>query len=138
MNCPDNDIFLLLSDYFTGHLSKEDVQRVEAHLQECRTCRRSLRTIVLIAGREKVGSRSSEQGHFSPQLLGRYYADPGSLDPRLLQKLESHLAVCDLCSTDMAFLQDSDIDLRAVIRRQREGTGKVGWFARLRRFLTKS
>jgi len=135
LDCTEPEISLLLSDYFTGHLGPEEKQRVEDHLPECRICRLSLRTMLLIAGREKTREQPTETRHFSPQLLGRFYADPQSLDPRLLQQIESHLAVCSECAEDMAFLKNSDIDLKELLRSNKGRSGFRAMLEKLKQLL---
>jgi anti-sigma factor RsiW len=121
LECTDTHIEMLLSDYFTGHLSDENGRRVEAHLGECRSCRLNLRTMILIAGKEHTRERSDEVRHYSPQLLGRYFTDPNSLDKVLIQQIESHLEICPECSRDIEFLKNSDLDLRQLVAAHRRG-----------------
>jgi predicted anti-sigma-YlaC factor YlaD len=119
---------MLLSDYFTGHLSDKAEKRVEDHLGECRSCRLNLRTMVLIAGRARDPGPSVEARHYSPQLLGRYFTDPNSLDKKLIQQIESHLQSCTECARDIEFLKNSDLDLRELVNtHRRKGFLKNVW-----------
>jgi anti-sigma factor RsiW len=125
-----------LSDYFTGHLSDDDKIQVEEHLDDCRECRLSLRTMLLISGKRREQREKSDEGqHYSPQLLGRFYSNPQSLDKRLMQKIESHLAVCAECSEDMAFLQNSDLDLRSLLNTRQRDSGWHKMIKKLRQLI---
>ena len=108
--CNRPDLEPLLSDYYTGHLSDDDEQKVRAHLKVCRSCRHSLRVMDQIAGKEPIQLADPDEMHFSPQLLGRYYSDPGSLDAALIDRISTHLEHCPQCAADVEFLQSSHHD----------------------------
>ncbi|MCP4569250.1 MAG: hypothetical protein GY841_16875 [FCB group bacterium] len=126
MECNEPENFLLLSDYFTGHLDPEDINRIESHLGDCQFCRLSLRAMLLIAGKKELPSHLLEEQHYSPQLLGRFYAEPQSLDKRLIEQIESHLAICPECAEDIAFLKNSNLDLVQLLQtRRKQSSWKV-------------
>ncbi|MFH1686121.1 MAG: zf-HC2 domain-containing protein [bacterium] len=132
--CSHPDIEVLLSDYYTGHLDETNTRLVKLHLSECRPCRQSLRMMAAISGKLAPPEGDDLERHYSPQLLGRFFADPRSLDAELVRRIEQHISHCDECAADLRFLQDSDKDLRSTVS---IGPGHVrklkttSWFRRL-------
>lgn len=132
--CTNPGLELLLSDYYTGHLDEAATRRIKEHLSECRPCRQSLRMMAAISGKLASPEVDDLERHYSPQLLGRFFADPRSLDPDLVRRIERHVGHCDECAADLRFLQDSDKDLRSTVSL---GRGRIPkpkttcWFRRL-------
>ena len=128
----------MLSDYFTRHLNEEDRGSVEQHLAGCRTCRIHLRTMALVAGKPETVLTDRDIRHFSPTLLSRYYADVGSLDEKLVKRIEEHLESCDECRQDLDFLKNSDLDLRHLISSIGQAKPSTGWFSKLMSLFRRS
>lgn len=131
MECSKPDIEQMLSDYFTGHLGDIQDGQVEEHLEECQSCRRMLRTMALIAGKSAAERSGISTGHFSPQLLSRYYSQPGTLDSALSTKIAKHLQDCPECAADLDFLKNSDVDLRELVLSYRKSPTKKSMLSRL-------
>ncbi len=112
LECNQPEIELLLPDFYTGHLEKNDEERVRAHLKECKSCRVSLRAMAAISGKHAPVEMGPGERHYSPQLLGRYYSNPGSLDSVLIEQIKNHVGDCATCSADIKFMLDSDTDFR--------------------------
>lgn len=131
MNCEKPEIEVLLPDYYTGHLAADQEQEVRSHLEECRSCRESLRTMSQISGQHKPLRPEGGKGHFSPQLLSRYYTDPSSLDRAIIVQIEAHIKTCAECSADLKFLQESDKDFRLLARTGTRISKEKGLWERL-------
>lgn len=138
LECNLPEIELLLPDFYTGHLEKDDEERVRAHLTACKSCRVSLRAMAAISGKHAVAELGPDERHFSPQLLGRYYANPGSLDSVLIDQIKNHVAECATCSADIKFMQDSDTDFKrlAHLSQQKSRWRKI--VASLRQLFSKA
>ena len=131
MECSNPEIEQMLSDYFTGHLGDVQDGQVEEHLEVCQSCRRMIRTMALIAGKSATEISSISSGHFSPQLLSRFFSQPGTLESSLSIKIVEHLKDCPECSADMDFLKNSDIDLRNLVLSYRKSPSKKTLISRL-------
>ena len=136
-DCSHPEIEVLLSDYYTGHLDEEQVGLVKKHLAECRPCRHSLRMMAAISAKLAPPEVKAVERHYSPQLLGRYFSDPRSLDADLVWLIEEHVAECQECAADLRFLQDSDTDLRLSVSTTAVQLPKTGIKAWLRRIFGK-
>ncbi len=132
--CKKPEIEILLSDYFTGHLDNNQEEQVRIHLKECKSCRTSLRMMANISGKHIPTEVVVSDEHFSPQLLGRYYTNPTSLDPKLTAEIKEHLKYCKECTADIAFLHESDSDLRMIIQTHKKKSRSNSlwvWFKKL-------
>ena len=112
LECNQPEIELLLPDYYTGHLGQDNEERVRTHLSACKSCRVSLRAMAAISGKYTPTEPGGDERHFSPQLLGRYYSNPGSLDSVLIEQIKNHVEECSTCAADIKFMQDSDTDFK--------------------------
>ena len=122
MECKQPDIELLLPDFYTGHLKKDDEEYVRAHLTVCKSCRVSLRAMAAISGKHAPIESNLDERHYSPQLLGRYFSNPGSLDSALIEQIKNHIDICTTCSADIKFMQDSDTDFKRLAQVSRKKT----------------
>ncbi len=113
MACNDREAADKLSDYFSGHLNREELDQVARHLSECRECRTSLRTMSHLAGRSPNPFSENSERHLTSQLLTAYYENRESLDAETLKKIESHLKSCERCSYDLYFLNSLEEDLES-------------------------
>jgi anti-sigma factor RsiW len=133
-DCLRPEIEVLLSDYYTGHLDAEQTRLVKEHLAECRPCRHSLRMMAAISAKIPPLDISGLERHYSPQLLGRYFAEPRSLDAELVRRIEQHVSICPECAADIQFLQDSDQDLRLSVTIKAHKIKKptiMAWFRKI-------
>lgn len=137
MDCAKPDIELLLPDYYTGHLSADREQEVRSHLAECRSCREALRTMTEISGEHKPIFPKAEKRHFSPQLLGRYYSDPSSLDRVIVDQIEEHLKTCPECAADLNFFKDSHREFERLSQQMPAAQPRISLWSRLKRFFGK-
>ena len=137
VNCTQPEIELHLSDYFTGHLDKEKEEQVRHHLNNCKSCRTSLRLMSNISGKYVTAETLVSDEHFSPQLLGRYYSNPISLDIKLKTQIENHLKQCQECAADISFLQESDSNLRMIIQTQSNDSNPSSLWSWLKKFIRK-
>lgn len=131
VDCTKPEIELLLPDYYTGHLTAEDDEKVRSHLGQCRRCRDALRTMAKISGKHKPLKGSDRSRHFAPQLLSRYYTHPASLDKAIIDQIEEHLKICRECSADLRFLRESDKDFRLLAQVRSEAAKPGNLFRRL-------
>lgn len=118
MECTDEQIGILLSDYFSGHLGSAESEMVRGHLAACQLCRESLQTMTILSPNGLSGQRS----HPSKVVLAQYYHDRTRLTAEVSALMERHLAECRDCAAELAILNDMERELRSSVARP-EHTG---------------
>jgi hypothetical protein len=111
MRCNDKEAAGKLADYFSGHLSSAERDRVKNHLSRCPECRVSLKIMSLLAGRSRNPNLNNSEGHLTPEQLTIYYENRESLEKEVLERIESHLKACPRCSYDLNFLVSTEKEL---------------------------
>lgn len=111
MECTNEQIAALLSDYFSGHLSTAETDTVRAHLATCQVCRESLQAMSLLAPNGIAGGRS----HPSKNALAQFYRDRSGLTSEIAALLEKHVAGCRECAAELAILDDMERELRGSV-----------------------
>lgn len=122
VECSNEQIAALLSDYFSGHLGSTDEERVQTHIVTCTVCRDSLRIMTLMASQGNAGRHS----HPSKDTLGLYYHDRARLTPVIAEMVREHLARCKECSAELAILNDLECELRDSVSDTAHEGGKIG------------
>lgn len=112
MGCKDQQISELLPDYFTRHLSGDDMKSVSMHLEKCRSCQESLGVMEYLNGRKPSTSGNDAKYHLTHELLASYYDQRDSLDPQTVKRVEQHLVDCQECADSLAFLTDLEVKLK--------------------------
>ena len=137
VECKRKDIALSLSDYYTGHLDKGQRDLVKTHLGACQECRESLRMMATVSAEIEPEELEREPIHYSPELLGRYHLNPGSLGDDLVDRISQHLEHCSLCSADLIFLQESHQDIGQYLAQKSQQSQPTGLLIRLRQLFGK-
>lgn len=114
--CSDATIAHQLTDYYSGHLTYDQSQRVRNHLNDCESCRESLRAMELIGGGPALHSEKEAGGHLSAEQISAYYLEDSSLSANERSQINAHLTRCDQCAYDFAYLKDFETDIRASIK----------------------
>lgn len=113
VECTDEQIAILLTDYFSGHLGAVESERVRGHLATCQLCSESLQSMAILAPHGLSGKRS----HPSKVVLAQYYHDRTSLAPEISELVEKHLVACRDCAAELAILDDLERELRGSVAR---------------------
>lgn len=111
MECSNELIAALLSDYVSGHLASDEEDNVRAHIAECPVCRDSLRTIGLMTPQGNPALKS----HPAKDVLSLYYHDRDQLAPLIAEMVHEHLSHCQECSAELAILDDMERELRGSV-----------------------
>lgn len=121
MECTDEQIGILLSDYFSGHLGSAESEMVRGHLAACQRCRELLQTMRILAPDGLSGQRS----HPSKVVLAQYYHDRTRLTAEISALMERHLAECRDCAAELAILDDMERELRSTVARSEPTVGVI-------------
>lgn len=121
VECTNEQIGSLLSDYFSGHLSSAESETVRAHLATCPLCRESLQTMTILSPDGLSGQRS----HPAKFVLAQYYHDRGRLNPVISALIEKHLAECRDCAAELGILDDMERELRSSVGRSEHTGGGI-------------
>lgn len=123
MDCSNRKVTELLPDYFSGHLSDDDLSLVEAHIAGCLNCQERLSVMELLSDNSERHSGSLK--HITPDLLGRYYESKDSLDDSIISEIDAHLTSCKKCTRELDFLRGLEADLLAINRSEKQSTNLV-------------
>lgn len=121
MECTNEQIGTLISDYFSGHLSPAESEVVREHLAECQLCRESLQTMTILAPNGSAGQLS----HPSKAVLAQYYHDRARMSPAISELITIHLATCNDCAAELNILDDMERELRGSVARQEQTGGRL-------------
>jgi hypothetical protein len=102
VNCTDEAVGGLLADYYAGQLPVEQWLAVEAHVEECDACRKSLALMMTLGG--GLAPDPYRSGHVTPERLARYYHSEGSIPDRDADAIARHLDTCERCGGEYRFL----------------------------------
>lgn len=105
--CLDEEI---VRQMVNGNLAPQLKKKVFAHLAACETCRQIVENFSLVKkGRLKSPLAAADKNHLSEDLLIAYFDN--SLSPQQRAKIEEHLDSCDLCLSQLAFLQEVESEI---------------------------
>lgn len=121
VECTDEKIGILISDYFSGHLNAAEAELVTGHLAVCQLCRESLQTMTMLAPDGSAGRLS----HPSKSVLAQYHQGRQQLDPVMSTLLEQHLAKCRDCAAELTILDDMERELRASLTGREQDGGRI-------------
>jgi predicted anti-sigma-YlaC factor YlaD len=107
--------FAELYDYFLEHADTDTTRRVEVHLASCLACREMLRVMALLSGAPAEEIAADSGGHPLLEELVAYYKDAASLNPDTRRRIESHLAECADCRSELEFLQQLEHDMQDAV-----------------------
>ncbi len=110
--CRKEEVSLMLSDYFTGHLDDSQRVLVEQHLAECPECRAALAAMELLATDTDLARAKAPPPHLSEETLTTFYQDPTKLSPEKQKRIAEHLATCPRCRQELQFLRHTEQELR--------------------------
>ena len=100
-----------LYDYFLDRTDDDTMRRVEFHLASCVECRELLRVMALLSGASEDEVSPRDSGHPLLEELVSYYKDPSLLSTAVITQLETHLAKCAECRSEIKFLQELEDDM---------------------------
>lgn len=111
MECHNQHIRELLPDYFTRHLSTDEMKSVCEHLNDCSSCQERLGVMESLNGRYASPAGCETRYHPTDEVLGKYYEHREALDTQTKKRIEQHLADCQECANSLAFLTNLEVAL---------------------------
>lgn len=114
MDCSSTRITEMLPDYFSGHLSDDDLSLVETHLAGCRSCQERLSIMELLSDNSEHNRDAGSLAHIAPNLLASYYESKDSLKNATISEIDAHLKSCEKCTRELSFLRGLESDLLAI------------------------
>lgn len=136
--CVEERLAIMLPDYWSGHLKEADRLAVEAHLRQCKPCRKSLTAMHLLAGDRTRHGEDGDSGHITTTEFSAYHADPASLSKEALGRIRDHVRACADCSSDLEFMVKLEASLReAVSTHTAQGSAGTRIIDRLRPFFSR-
>ncbi len=102
--CLDEEV---VRQVVNGNLAPQHKKQVFAHLAACEDCRQLVENFSLVKkGRRNSPSATADKNHLSEELLIAYFEN--TLSSRQRARVEKHLDHCDLCLSQLTFLQEAE------------------------------